>query len=50
MTAISTKDRVLARSLARLVVEALILAAQAGPVPSREGFLDGLLNRGDLLI
>ena len=46
MTAISTKERVLARSLARQVVEALILAARAGPIPSREDFLDGLLDKG----
>jgi len=46
MTAISTEERVMARSLARQVVEALILAARAGPIASREDFLDGLLDRG----
>lgn len=50
MTAISTKERVMARSLARRVVEALILATQAGPTSSREVFLDGLLDRGAPLI
>ncbi|MGV0821167.1 hypothetical protein [Martelella sp. AMO21009] len=50
MTAISTEERVMARSLAREVVEALILATQAGPIPSREGFLDDLLDKGTLLI
>ena len=33
MAAISTDERVLARSLARQVVEALILATKAGPIP-----------------
>lgn len=46
MTAISTKERVMARSLARQVVEALILATLAGPTGSREEFLDGLLDKG----
>ncbi len=50
MTAISTKERVMARSLARQVVEALILAAGAGPIGSREDFLDGLLDKGAPLI
>jgi hypothetical protein len=50
MTAISTKERVMARSLARHVVEALILATLAGPISSREDFLDGLLDRGAPLI
>jgi hypothetical protein len=50
MAAISTNERILARSLARQVVEALILATQTGPVPSREDFLDGLLDRGVPLI
>ncbi|MGR9202229.1 hypothetical protein [Rhizobium leguminosarum] len=40
----------MARSLARRVVEALILATQAGPVRSREDFLDGLLDVGAPLI
>lgn len=46
MDAISTNERVLARSLARQVVEALILAGKGEPVESRETFLDGLLDRG----
>lgn len=46
MAAISTDERVLARSLARQVVEALILATQARPIPSREDFLGDLLDRG----
>ena len=50
MTAISTKERVLARSLARQVVEALILATRVGPILSREDFLDGLLDKGAQLI
>lgn len=50
MAAISTDERVLARSLARQVVEALILATQAGPIASREDFLDGLLDRGTPMI
>lgn len=39
-----------ARSLARQVAEALILATQAGPIASREDFLDGLLDRGAPMI
>lgn len=50
MTAISTEEGVMARSLAREVVEALILATQTGPIASREDFLDGLLDRGAPLI
>lgn len=50
MTAISTKERVMARSLARQVVEALILTTQAGPISSREDFLDGLLDKGASLL
>ena len=50
MAAISTKERVMARSLAREVVEALILATQAGPILSREDFLDGLLDKGASLL
>ena len=49
MTAISTLERVLARSLARQVVEALILATQT-PTASREDFLDGLLDKGAPLL
>ncbi len=50
MTAISTSERVRARSLAREVVEALILATQTGPISSREDFLDGLLDKGAPLL
>ena len=50
MTAISTEERVIARSLARQIVEALILATRAGPIASREDFLDGLLDAGAPLI
>lgn len=50
MMDISTQEQVMARSLARQVVEALILATRAGPVPSRENFLDGQLDAGTLLI
>ncbi|CAN7606114.1 hypothetical protein LJR220_005571 [Bradyrhizobium sp. LjRoot220] len=49
MQSISTRERVLARSLARQVVEALILAAQANPVVSREAYIDDLLDRGLVL-
>lgn len=50
MAAISTKERVMARSLAREVVEALVLATQVGPISSREDFLDGLLDKGAPLL
>ncbi|MBW9076416.1 hypothetical protein JNB84_00505 [Rhizobium pusense] len=50
MTAISTEERVIARSLARKVVDALILATQARTISSREDFLDGLLDKGSPLI
>jgi hypothetical protein len=50
MTAISTEERVMARSLARQVIEALILATRSGPIVSREDFLDGLLDKGAPLI
>jgi hypothetical protein len=50
MTAISTAERVMARSLARKVVEALVLATQAGHVQSREDFLDDLLDHGAPLL
>jgi hypothetical protein len=50
MAAVSTEERVMARSLARNVVEKLIFATQHGPISSREDFLDGLLDSGVLLI
>ncbi len=50
MTPTSNEERVMARSLAREVVEALILATQAGPILSRENFLDDLLDKGAPLI
>lgn len=50
MTAVSTEERVMARSLAREVVEALIVATQTGAVLSREDFLDVLLDNGAPLI
>jgi len=46
MLAISTQQRVMARSLARQIVEALLFATQAGSIVSREHFLDGLLDKG----
>jgi hypothetical protein len=46
MTDISTQEQVMARSLARQVVEALILATQSGQIPSREHFPDSLLDKG----
>ncbi len=49
MSAISTQERVTARSLARQVVEALLLATQAGLIVSREDFLDDLLDTGAAL-
>lgn len=50
MTDISTQERVMARSLAREVVEALILATQSESISSREDFLDGLVDKGAPLI
>ena len=50
MAAISTGERVLARSLARQVADALILATQSGPIVSREDFLDALLDQGSPMI
>lgn len=50
MTAISTEEQVMARSLARDVVEALVLATGEGTILSREEFLDSLLDKGSLLI
>lgn len=50
MTDISTQEQVMARSLARQVVEALILATESGQIPSREDFLDSLLDKGAPLI
>lgn len=50
MMDISTQEQVMARSLARQVVEALILATQSGQIPSREDFLDSLLDKGAPLI
>lgn len=46
MTAISTEEQVMARSLARQVVEQLVLAADAGSISSREAYLDDLLDKG----
>ena len=48
MQPISTDEQVLARSLARRVIEALIKAA-GGPISLRETFLDDLLARGKAL-
>jgi hypothetical protein len=50
MTAISTQEKVMARSLARKVVEALILATRGGPISSREDVLDDLLDKGAALL
>lgn len=50
MTAIATEERVMARSLARKVVDAIVIATQVGAVPSREQFLDGLLDKGAPLL
>lgn len=50
MTAISTEERVMARSLTREVVDALILATRSGPILSREVFLDSLLDNGAPLL
>jgi hypothetical protein len=48
MAPISTAEQVLARSMARRVIEALITAA-AGPISQRESFLDDLLTKGKKL-
>jgi len=40
----------MARSLARQVVEALIVETRAGPIASREDYLDGLLDKGAPLL
>jgi hypothetical protein len=48
MEPISTGDQVLARTMARRVIEALINAA-AGPISLREAFLDDLLTKGKAL-
>ena len=50
MTAKSTEERVMTRSLVREVVEALILSTQSGSISSRENFLDSLLDKGAPLI
>jgi hypothetical protein len=50
MTTISTQEQVIARSLARRIVEALILATRKASASSREDFLDDLLDRGVPLI
>ncbi|WP_210134465.1 hypothetical protein [Pseudotabrizicola sediminis] len=48
MTTISTQEQVIARSLARRIVEALISATRTASASSREDFLDDLLDRGAL--
>jgi hypothetical protein len=50
MDAISTNERILARFLARQVVEALISASNAAQVESREDFLDNFLDCGTPLL
>jgi hypothetical protein len=50
MTGISTQERVMARSLARQVVEALIFTPRAEPVSSREELLDEFLEKGALVL
>ncbi|WP_426411614.1 hypothetical protein [Bradyrhizobium ganzhouense] len=50
VAAISTQERVMARSLARKVVEALILVIRRGPITTREGVLDDLLDKGAALV
>jgi hypothetical protein len=50
MSTISTDERVMARSLAREVVEATILAARDQRIVSREDFLDTLLDKGAGLV
>ncbi|MDA9508439.1 hypothetical protein XI09_28125 [Bradyrhizobium sp. CCBAU 11386] len=49
MGAISTEQRILARSLARRVVWQLVLMASNRTVTSRASFLENLLDRGLLL-
>lgn len=50
MNHISTQERVMARSLARQVVMGIVLATGAGPITSREDFLDGLIDVGVKLL
>lgn len=50
MKAVSSTERLRARSLARRVIEALVLAAQQSAVTTREAFLDTLLDRGLTLL
>lgn len=49
MNHVASQDRILARTLACRVVEALINATQTGAIVSREAFLDDLLERGSSL-
>ncbi len=46
MAAISSEERVIARSLARKVVKALVDATQTEVIASREDFLDNILDQG----
>jgi len=46
MAPISTEERIMARSLARQVVEALILAARDASIAYRDDYLNALLDRG----
>lgn len=46
MTPIPAKERLMARSLARQVVDGLILPTLSGSISSREDFLDDLLYKG----
>jgi len=48
--AVLCQDALMARSLARAVVDVLIHATHAGPISSREDFLDGLLDKGAPLL
>ena len=50
MSAISAQERVMARSLDRQIVVALVLATQARQIVSREDFLDDLLDIGAAMI
>ncbi len=50
MAAISTQDQIIARSLARQVVDALVVSSQIANISSRENFLENLVDKGAPLI
>ena len=50
MAAISTQDQIIARLLARQVVDALVVSSQIANISSRENFLENQVDKGDPLI